>query len=95
MQFKTKNGFSVEIADFRTRKLDKEYQNTITRGSTVGMDGNPNFSLENIQEANEILVKGMTGLSQKEIDEMHADDFNEILGKITEEDQKKSLTKKS
>lgn len=96
MQFTTTSGFSVQIKDFRTRKLDREYQEAVSDGLLVGADGTMTpIPAKNVQKANDILVAGMTGLSQEEIDSLSMADYNEILTKITEEEAKKSPAKKS
>lgn len=90
MQFTTKKGFSVEIKDFRTRKLDREYQEAISEGLSVNSDGTMSaIPVKNLQKANDLLVMGMTGLTQDEIDNLSSEDYNEILAKITEENAKK------
>lgn len=96
MQFTTTSGRTVNIADFRTRKLDREFQEAVSDGLLVNTDGSMSpIPAKNVQRANDILVMGMTGLSQNEIDTMPTADFNEILAKINEEEVKKSPAKKS
>lgn len=96
MIFKTSNGREVTIADARTRKLDREYQEAISDGVMVSSNGGDmNFPAKNAQRANDILVMGMTGLSQDEIDALTSDEFNEVLTEILAIDQKKSQAKNS
>ena len=96
MIFKTTSGREVTIADFRTRKLDREYQEAVSDGLMVSNDGTMTpISAKNIQRANDILVLGMTGLSADELDNLSSTDYNEILMKIQEEEAKKAPAKKS
>lgn len=66
-----------------TRKIDREYNKLLMKGATTKTDetGKPEISLDlsNIQDANDYLVKTLFELTQKEIDEMTVDQFNEKL----------------
>lgn len=96
MIFKTTTGREVTIADFRTRKLDREYQEAVSDGLLVSTDGTMTpIPARNIQRANDILVTGMTGLTQDEIDNLSSDEYNEILATINEESAKKASAKKA
>lgn len=96
MQFTTSTGKNIEIKDFHTRKLDREYQEAVSHGLLVSTDGTMTpIPASNIQKANDILVMGMTGMKQEEIDELSSVEYNEILAKINEEESKKSQAKKS
>lgn len=94
MKYTTKTGREITIAEFRTRKLDREYQEAVSDGLLVSTDGTMTpIPAKNIQRANDILVMGMTGLTQDEIDTLQSDEYNDILKTITEEEQKKSQAK--
>lgn len=90
MKFTTKSWKIFELKEARTRKLDREFQEAVSDGVKVSANGEiSEISAKNVQKANDILVMGMTGLSQAEIDELTAEEFNEILAKINENEAKK------
>lgn len=75
----------VEFASTYTRWIDKEFQkilfkdvkaNTSTASQWIEM------SVENIQDANDYLVKAMTNLNEEQISELSIDDYNKILAEI-------------
>lgn len=75
----------VEFASTYTRWIDKEFQkilfkdvkaNTSTASQWIEM------SVENIQDANDYLVKAMTNLNEEQIAELSIDDYNKILAEI-------------
>lgn len=89
MQFTTKSGKTYEIKDFKTRKIDREYQEIVSEGMRMTAGGEiSNINPNNVQKANDYLIAQMVGLSQAEIDDMNADDYNEIIKKINKEDEK-------
>jgi DNA repair protein RadC len=51
-----------------------------TNTATNGIDMN----LENIQDANDYLVKAMTNLNEEQIAQLSLEDYNKILAKIEE-----------
>lgn len=86
--FTTKSGKTFEIKA-RTRRVDREFQEAISDGIMVSPTGEiSNISAKNVQKANDILVAGLTGLSQDEIDNLTAEEFNEILAEINKNDAK-------
>ena len=75
----------VEFASTYTRWIDKEFQkilfkdvkaNTSTASQWIEMN------VENIQDANDYLVKAMTNLNEEQIAELSIDDYNKILAEI-------------
>ena len=40
------------------------------------------MNLENVQDANDYLVKAMTNLNEEQISELSIDDYNKILAEI-------------
>ncbi len=96
MNITTLSGKEIEVKfnAFRTRKVDREYQMALSENVVIGTDGQAKFPASNVQKANDVLVMGMTNLTQAELDDISAEDYNSILAKINEEDEKKSSTKK-
>lgn len=87
--FTTKSGKNFEIKEFKTRKIDREYQEIISEGMKITASGEvSNINPQNVQKANDYLISAMTGLSQNEIDEMNIEDYNEILAKINKNEEK-------
>lgn len=83
------NWADVEItfSSVYTRWIDKEFQKILFNGvkantntATNGIDMN----LENIQDANDYLVKAMTNLNEEQIAQLSLEDYNKILAKIEE-----------
>lgn len=75
----------VEFASTYTRWIDKEFQkilfkdvkaNTNTASQWIEMN------VENIQDANDYLVKAMTNLNEEQISQLSIDDYNKILAEI-------------
>lgn len=66
-----------------TRKIDREYNKLLMKGATTKTDetGKPEISLDlsNIQDANDYLVKTLFELTQKQVDDLTVDQFNEKL----------------
>lgn len=91
MEFTTKSGYTVTIADFRTRKTDREYNEALMANTFVNADGTARLPAGNMQTANDILVRNMTGLSQTALDVLSMDDYNEILAQIQSDHEKKSI----
>ena len=83
------NGNDVEVVfvSTYTRWIDKEFQKILFKdvkanSNTAGQG--IDLSLENVQDANDYLVKAMTNLNEEQISQLSADDFNKILTKIEE-----------
>lgn len=75
----------IEFTSTYTRWIDKEFQKILfrdvkanTNTATQGID----LSLENIQDANDYLVKAMTNLTDEQIQQLSIDDYNKILAEI-------------
>ena len=75
----------VEFKSTYTRWIDKEFQkilfkdvkaNTSTASQWIDMN------VENIQDANDYLVKAMTNLNEEQISQLSIDDYNKILAEI-------------
>jgi hypothetical protein len=69
-----------------THKIDKEFNNILLDGAEIGTDSNwkpiTKIIPKQMNEANEYLVKAMTGKSQDEIDNMWVEEFNKLLSDI-------------
>ena len=94
MKISISTGIEIEINDTRTRKVDREYQMALSENVSVGSDGLASFPASNVQKANDVLVMGMTGMSQKELDVLSIEDYDLILSTINSEYEKKSQAKK-
>lgn len=75
----------VEFTSTYTRWIDKEFQkilfknvkaNTSTAWQWIDLD------LENVQDANDYIVKAMTNLNEEQIADLSIDDYNKILAEI-------------
>ncbi len=76
----------VEFKNSWTRKMDREYNNTLLQGVTPS--SNPDeitaqLTFEQIQGAEEYVIKSLTNLTQKDIDEMEVKDYNIVKEKVT------------
>lgn len=88
--FTTTSGKTFELKDFKTRKIDREYQEILSEGMMVTAGGEiSNINPQNVQKANDYLIAQMAGLADEEIDNMNVDDYNEILATINKNDAKK------
>lgn len=78
----------VEFKSVYTRWVDKEFQkilfNWVKASTSIAMNSNQwiDMNLENIQDANDYLVKAMTNLSDEQIANLSIDDYNKILAEI-------------
>lgn len=75
----------VEFTSTYTRWIDKEFQKILfkdvkanTSTATQWID----VSLENIQDANDYVVKAMTNLTEEQISQLSIDDYNRIVAEI-------------
>lgn len=78
------NWKTIEIKSIYTRKIDREF-NEILFAGTKANTSNPNWidvELVNIQKANDYVIKAMTNLTEQEIDELSASDYNKILEEV-------------
>ena len=89
------SGKVINLIEFRTRKVDREYQMALSDGVMVSSDGSANFPASNVQKANDTLVMGMTGLSQADLDSLSTEEYSEIMKAIEEQEEKKSQPKAS
>lgn len=78
----------VEFKSVYTRWIDKEFQkilfNWVKANTSLVMNANQwvDMNLENIQDANDYLVKAMTNLNEEQIEQLSIDDYNKILAEI-------------
>lgn len=85
----TINGTEKEVifSEVYTRKIDREFNTILFEGvnfSNVSKDWVFNIDPMNIQRSNDYLIKAMTNLEEKEIDNLDIKDYNEILKKVNE-----------
>ena len=81
------NGSDVEVVftSTYTRWIDKEFQKILfkdVKANTNTVSEWIDLSLENIQDANDYLVKVMTNLSEEQIAQLSIKDYNDILAEI-------------
>lgn len=75
----------VEFKSAYTRWVDKEFQKILfknVKANTNAIAEWVEMNLENIQDANDYLVKAMTNLSDEQIEQLSIDDYNKILAEI-------------
>ncbi len=75
----------VEFKSAYTRWVDKEFQKILfknVKANTNAIAEWVEMNLENIQDANDYLVKAMTNLSDEQIAQLSIDDYNNILAEI-------------
>lgn len=75
----------VEFTSAYTRWVDKEFQKILfknVKANTNAIAEWVEMNLENIQDANDYLVKAMTNLSDEQIAQLSIDDYNKILAEI-------------
>ena len=78
----------MEIKNKYTRRIDREYNAILFEGSDFGTDSNgnvkANISPNQMQLANDYLVKEMTDLSQNDLDNLESFEYEKILANINE-----------
>lgn len=71
-----------------TRKIDREYQKMLMKNAktTTSSDWSPTIEIDpnNIQDANDYLVMSLFWVSQKEVDDMELNEYNEKLEQANE-----------
>ncbi len=78
----------VEFKSVYTRWIDKEFQkilfNWVKANTSIAMNSNQwiDMNLENVQDANDYLVKAMTNLNEEQIANLSINDYNDILAEI-------------
>lgn len=77
----------IVINEVYTRWIDKEFNKILFKwvwAVSVDWKATLDISPDNIQEANDFLVKAMTNLTEEEVMQLPIDDYNNILEKINE-----------
>lgn len=75
----------VIINNVYTRKIDKEYNSILFKGTNFGADKSQfQINQDNVQNANDYLVKAMSNLTEEEIGELANSDYQDILQMIME-----------
>lgn len=76
----------VEFKSVYTRWIDKEFQKILFKGAKANTSTASTqwveMNVENIQDANDYLVKAMTNLTEEQIEQLSIDDYNKILAEI-------------
>lgn len=86
MEYKLNNWEVIEIAEYRTRKIAREFNDHLLKWSTVSATWEVSIDATNSEKANDYLVWAMTGLTQNQIDELSDKEFKDILSKINSEE---------
>ena len=79
------NDFEVVFKAIYTRWIDKEFQKIIFRWTKASTNATAQWievNLENVQDANDFLVKEMTNLNEEQIQQLSINEYNEILAEI-------------
>ena len=75
----------ITFKSIYTRWIDKEFNSIIFKWVKANSSNNwVDLEVNNIQEANDFLVKAMTNLTEEEIQSLSISDYNKILDKIWE-----------
>ena len=75
----------VEIKSTYTRWIDKEFNKILfkdVKANTNTASQWIDVNLENIQDANDYIVKAMTNLTDEQIAQLSIDDYNKILAEV-------------
>lgn len=75
----------VEFNSTYTRWIDKEFNKILfkdVKANTNTASQWIDVNLENIQDANDYIVKAMTNLTEEQIAQLSIDDYNKILAEI-------------
>lgn len=76
---------TISFKSIYTRWIDKEFNSIIFKWVKANSSNNwVDLEVNNIQEANDFLVKAMTNLTEEEIQSLSISDYNKILDKIWE-----------
>lgn len=76
---------TITFKSIYTRWIDKEFNSIIFKWVKANSSNNwVDLEVNNIQEANDFLVKAMTNLTDEEIQSLSISDYNKILEKIWE-----------
>ena len=76
---------TISFKSIYTRWIDKEFNSIIFKWVKANSSNNwVDLEVNNIQEANDFLVKAMTNLTDEEIQSLSISDYNKILEKIWE-----------
>lgn len=75
----------VEFTSVYTRWIDKEFNKILfkdVKANTNTVSQGVDLNLENIQDANDYIVKAMTNLNEEQISQLALDDYNKIIAEI-------------
>ena len=76
---------TISFKSIYTRWIDKEFNSIIFKWVKANSSNTwVDLEVNNIQEANDFLVKAMTNLTEEEIQSLSISDYNKILDKIWE-----------
>lgn len=82
-QVKLSTGKTVEIREFKTRKIARGYEDALFKGVVV-VPGSPiSFPASNANDANDYLVGQMANLTPEEVSELSETDYKAVLDAIS------------
>lgn len=87
-KLKLSDGKTVEIRDFKNRKIARGYEDKLFADVVAVPGESIRFPAANVNAANDYLVGAMAGLSEEEVGELREEDFKAILDAINAEDPK-------
>ena len=82
MQYTTKDWKNIEIKEFLTRKISREYTTLLLWDNKIWSDWQVQVSIKDSERANDYLITSMTWLTQNELDELNIDDYTNIFNLI-------------
>jgi len=75
----------VQFTSAYTRWIDKEFNKILfkwVKANTNSISQWVEMNLENVQDANDYIVKAMTNLNEEQIAQLSINDYNDILAEI-------------
>ena len=75
----------VEFTSSYTRWIDKEFNKILfkdVKANTNTVAQWIDLNLENVQDANDYIVRAMTNLNEEQVEQLMIDDYNKILEEI-------------
>lgn len=75
----------VEFKNSWTRKMDREYSSILYKDvKRTDENSKIQLNLDSVQNSEEFMIKCLTNLTQKDIDDMETKDYSEVQKKVQE-----------
>jgi len=75
----------VEFKNSWTRKMDREYSSILYKDvKRADENSKTQLNLDSVQNSEEFMIKCLTNLTQKDIDDMETKDYSEVQKKVQE-----------